>query len=197
MNLTPISHEDQLDQVLGRDQDLLLAFVVDRSQGSTAARQALESVLASHPDARIYAVDARSVRNAAARFHVTAVPTVVRVRDGKTLDRIVGPQPPATYAALLDPAPRVRSDSSRMASRQPSVKIYVTNSCPWCRRLEAYLDQRGVRYSKVNVDNDRAAAQTMVQKSGQMGVPQAEIGGQMVVGFDKVRIDRLLNLPRV
>lgn len=196
MSLRAISQEQDLEPLLDGQEELLLAFLIENNQGSTTARGSLEQALASNPQAKAYSIDARNVRNLAGRFQVTAVPTVLRVRGNETLDRLVGPQSPATYAALLQPKLRRQDQDPKAKPAQPSVKVYVTNSCPWCRRLESYLDQRGVRYTKVNVQNDPAAARAMVQKSGQQGVPQAEIGGTMVVGFDKARIDQLLRLPK-
>lgn len=194
MPLAPIRSEQELEPLLESNQDLLLAFLVDQNQGSAAARGALEQALASNPDAKAYSVDARAVRNVSGRFGVTAVPTVVRVRGRETLERLVGPQSPGTYAALMKPKSRSTNQNQSKPHAQTSVKLYVTNSCPWCRKLESYLDRRGVRYTKVNVSTDVAAAHAMVRKSGQRGVPQAEIDGTMVVGFDKARIDRLLGL---
>jgi glutaredoxin len=46
----------------------------------------------------------------------------------------------------------------------------------------------------VDVSQNREAALEMIQKSGQMGVPVIEIDGQIVVGFDKERIDELLKI---
>jgi len=46
----------------------------------------------------------------------------------------------------------------------------------------------------VDVSRDASAAREMVAKSGQMGVPQAWIDGQVVVGFDRARVDSLLHL---
>jgi len=37
-------------------------------------------------------------------------------------------------------------------------------------------------------------AQELVKKSGQQGVPQTEINGKIIVGFDKPKIDRMLGL---
>lgn len=194
MSLLSIHHEQELDQVLAQDNELLLAFLIDDSQASTTAREALEKALALRPEGHAYAVNARTVRNAASRFGVTAVPTVLRMRQGQTVDKLVGPQSQATYAALLAPSLSANNKPTEDATKRVPVKVYVTNTCPWCRRLESYLDQHQVRYTKVNVQNDPAAAHEMQRKSGQLGVPQADIGGQMVVGFDKARIDKLLNL---
>jgi glutaredoxin len=46
------------------------------------------------------------------------------------------------------------------------------------------------------VSRDPAAARDLVRRTGQMGVPVVEIGGKPVIGFDRVRIDRLLGLGR-
>jgi glutaredoxin len=46
----------------------------------------------------------------------------------------------------------------------------------------------------VDVAADPARAEEMVKKSGQQGVPQTDINGQVVVGFDKNRINQLLEI---
>jgi glutaredoxin 3 len=38
------------------------------------------------------------------------------------------------------------------------------------------------------------AARDMVRRSGQQGVPVIDIGGRIVVGFNRAEIDRLLDL---
>ena len=46
----------------------------------------------------------------------------------------------------------------------------------------------------MDVSKDQSAAERMVQKSGQQGVPQTEINGRMIVGFDKTKINQLLEI---
>jgi glutaredoxin-like YruB-family protein len=57
-----------------------------------------------------------------------------------------------------------------------------------------YLKEKNIEFEDVDVSQNREAALEMIQKSGQMGVPVIEIDGQIVVGFDKERIDQLLEL---
>src|SRR5918911_1163745 len=73
-----------------------------------------------------------------------------------------------------------------------SVTVYSTPTCPWCRRAEEFLSQRGVPYTKVDVSADPQAAQEMVRRSGQQGVPVIAVDDQIVVGFDRPRLERLL-----
>ncbi len=75
-----------------------------------------------------------------------------------------------------------------------NVKVFSTQSCPWCHRVKDYLSAKGVEFSDVDVSQDRAAATEMIQKSGQRGVPVVDIGGEIVVGFNQAEIDKLLNL---
>jgi glutaredoxin len=56
-----------------------------------------------------------------------------------------------------------------------------------------YFREKGIRFQDVDVSRDPAAARDMVRRSGQQGVPVIDIGGKIVVGFDRLKIDRYLN----
>lgn len=64
------------------------------------------------------------------------------------------------------------------------VKVYVTDTCPYCTMMTNYLEHNGIDYEAINVQKDPIAAQRLVEATGQMGVPQTEINGQWVLGFD-------------
>jgi glutaredoxin 3 len=70
------------------------------------------------------------------------------------------------------------------------VKVYSTPTCPWCHRVKEYLEVKGIKFKDIDVTKNQEAAQEMVKKSGQMGVPQIEINGKMIVGFDQEAIDK-------
>jgi glutaredoxin/uncharacterized protein (DUF302 family) len=77
------------------------------------------------------------------------------------------------------------------------VRLYATTSCPYCKMEASFLDQNKVDYDYVLVDLDRNAAQEMVQKTGQMGVPVTEIiydngDEEYIIGFDKSRLSQIL-----
>ncbi len=58
--------------------------------------------------------------------------------------------------------------------------------------MKEFLSQRGVTWAEKYVDEDRAAAIEMVRRSGQRGVPVTIIGDEVVVGFDRPRLERIL-----
>ena len=76
------------------------------------------------------------------------------------------------------------------------VTVYSTPTCPWCRRAEEFLSQRGVPFRKIDVSVDTQAANEMVLRSGQQGVPVITVGDEVVVGFDRPRLERLLEAAR-
>lgn len=136
----------------------------------------------------------------AARYHIQGIPTVGIFRDGKLINQMVGVRTgPAYRRALesaLEPAAATATSTSAVkgGATKHSVTVFSTPTCPWCARLKAYLQQNKIAFKDVDVSRDTAAAQEMVRRSGQMGVPQAWIDGQVVVGFDRKRVDTLLGL---
>jgi len=74
------------------------------------------------------------------------------------------------------------------------VRVYSTLACPYCITLKMFLKEHEIEFEDIDVSKDEKALKEMVEKSGQMGVPVVEIDGEIVVGFDKEKICRLLNI---
>ena len=73
-----------------------------------------------------------------------------------------------------------------------AVKMYSTQTCPYCQQARALLMQRGVaRIDEVRVDLEPAQRSTMMQITGRRTVPQIFIGDTHVGGCDDlVELDR-------
>lgn len=65
-----------------------------------------------------------------------------------------------------------------------NITVYTTTQCPFCHMLKGFLAQNNISFQEVNVERDPIAMQRVVNKTGQMGVPQTEINGKWVIGFD-------------
>ena len=81
-----------------------------------------------------------------------------------------------------------------MSDAKKKVIIYSTPSCPYCVLAKNYFKDNNIEYEEIDVSQDQKAAEAMIKKSGQMGVPQIEIDGEIIVGFDKEKIDKALNI---
>ena len=72
------------------------------------------------------------------------------------------------------------------------VTVYSTPTCGYCHQAKQFLSERGVNYTDIDVSRDREAAEQMVNLTGQMGVPVIVIDGEVIVGFNRPRIEQLI-----
>ena len=59
--------------------------------------------------------------------------------------------------------------------------------------VKEFLSQRGIGFEERDVSLDRNAAQELISKTGQMGVPVTIIGGQAIVGFDRAQLEQAIS----
>jgi glutaredoxin len=77
------------------------------------------------------------------------------------------------------------------------IVVYKTDWCGVCKQLLAYLDRKGVAYVAKDVEKDPKAAAELQAKAAKQGiragsVPMIDIGGELMVGFDRARLEQLL-----
>jgi len=73
-----------------------------------------------------------------------------------------------------------------------TVTVYSATWCAFCHAAKDYLDKLGVKYADRDVEADPAAGLEAVNKSQQRGIPVLDIGGDIIIGFDRARIDDAL-----
>lgn len=74
-----------------------------------------------------------------------------------------------------------------------NIKIYSTPSCPYCKLAKDFMTEKKIEFQEIDVSSDPSAANEMVKISGQMGVPVIDIGGQIIVGWNKDAIEESLS----
>lgn len=77
------------------------------------------------------------------------------------------------------------------------VTIYSTPTCPYCKMAKQFFKEHGVAYKEIDVSSDMKAAEEMIAKSGQMGVPVISItngGEKIIVGFNREAMKKALKL---
>jgi len=82
------------------------------------------------------------------------------------------------------------------SSSTGGVIMYSIDGCPFCSIAKRFFDENGVEYTVYEVDENLAAKQEMIEKSGQTGVPVIDIDGEVIVGFKEDEISGLLGIPR-
>lgn len=74
-----------------------------------------------------------------------------------------------------------------------NIKVYSTKTCPYCKLTKEFLDEKGIAFTDIDVAEDPAAANEMVKKSGQMGVPVIDIDGTIIVGWNKGALEEAMS----
>lgn len=77
------------------------------------------------------------------------------------------------------------------------VIIYSATWCAFCHAAKDYLDKKGVKYTDKDVEKEPAAGLEAVDKSGQRGIPVIDIAGEIILGFDRPKIDAALKAKQI
>ena len=70
----------------------------------------------------------------------------------------------------------------------PKIEIYTTATCPYCTRSKMLLQNKGVTWEEIRIDQDRARMREMLERSQRRAVPQIFIDGRHIGGFDDLTL---------
>ncbi|NPA67187.1 MAG: glutaredoxin family protein [Chlorobi bacterium] len=186
------SLKDFKEKTAGKENFWLLIYKKSSPQ-SDCAKKNIDEALQKDGKADVFTADVNEVRDIHPEYSVTSVPSLLKFEKSEFKGIFKGCSDVSFYESLF--AGNVYSaSSSKDSAAQKSVIVYSTPTCSWCNRLKSYLRENNIKFRDIDVSKDQKAAEDMVKRSGQQGVPQSIIGGQVIVGFDKAKIDKLLGL---
>lgn len=64
-----------------------------------------------------------------------------------------------------------------------TIRLFVKSGCPWCDEAMEWLDQRGIRYERLDVLRNAAARQEMLDLTGQTKAPSIDVDGHILADF--------------
>ncbi len=188
-----IKNESHLGRVQEKHKDfLMLLFYADFSSTAKRALTELKKFSKENKEIPVYLIDVEKVKGINKQFGVENVPTVAAVKKGKVSWRIEGVESAQLYTRILSETNALPSKGGKKEVSH-RVIVYSGSGCPACGAAKVYLRRRGVHFREIDISRDQHAAERLVQRSGQMAVPQIDIDGHLIVGFDQTRIDRLLS----
>ncbi len=195
MPVKTIHSFDELHGQLKEGEKSYLLLYKSGSEASECSYGNLQKAADKHSGIHIMAADVAQVRDIHEMYQITSVPSLL-VFDGKTFSNVVkGCNDPSFYNSLFDEAfHQAREKESGV--KQKRVVVYTTPSCSWCTTLKNYLKSHHIRYTEIDVSHNQQAAEEMVRRSGQQGVPQTDIEGEVIVGFDRLRINTILGIQQ-
>jgi glutaredoxin 3 len=75
----------------------------------------------------------------------------------------------------------------------PYITVYTSTLCPVCGMVKQYLDTFDVSYTEVNVDMNPLLLLKLIGKTRKLSVPQTEVNGKWVSGFDPEKLLKIIN----
>lgn len=187
------SHEAML-RILDEKKKNYILLYKKGSDTSDCSYKNIELAAAKVKSINIAAADVTTVRDIHPQYSVTSAPSLL-VFEGKRFTKIIkGCNAEVYYKGLFEESLYSATVADGEEKPQKRVTVYSTPSCSWCNTLKTHLKKNGIRFRDIDVSKDQKAAEAMVARSGQQGVPQTDINGEIIIGFDKNRINTLLGI---
>ena len=180
------SHKEMLHNLSVGTKNYVLLYKKG-SDSSQCSYEAIKQASVQNNKIKVLSADVSHIQ-----YDIKSVPALLVFEGDKFINNVKGCNDKGFYKSLFESA--LFSVKSSGEKKQKRVTVYSTPSCSWCTTLKKHLNRNGIQYREVDVSKDQKAAEAMVRKSGQQGVPQTDINGKMIVGFDKKKINALLEI---
>ncbi len=185
------SHAEMLASITTSKRSYVLLYKKG-SDASDCSYKMIAQAIDEIQDIIVLAADVAQVRDIHGVYKVESAPSLLVFEGAKYIKTIKGCNDEGFYKSLFESALfKAKSTDSKSQKR---VTVYSTPSCSWCTTLKTHLKKHGITFTEIDVSKDEKAAEAMVRRSGQQGVPQTDIDGKFIVGFDKTRINSLLGI---
>jgi len=76
--------------------------------------------------------------------------------------------------------------------RSKKVEIFITDWCPYCRKLEKFLRPNKIKYKRYDIEKN-SKGRKKYDRLGKGGVPIIKIGDQVIRGYDPEAILRAIH----
>ncbi|MEN8120098.1 MAG: glutaredoxin domain-containing protein [Bacteroidota bacterium] len=186
------SHSELIAKIENLENSYLLLYK-SGTENSECAYKNLTKAAEKIEETNVFLADVTKVRDIHTVYNISSAPSLLEFNKASYMNVIKGCQDDKYYSALFENAIYI-AQAKKEGKKLKSVTVYSTPTCSWCTTIKQYLKKNNIRFRDVDVSKDQKAAEAMVKKSGQQGVPQTEIDGQIIVGFDKAKINRLLEI---
>jgi len=185
------SYEELKSSISGNKKVYILLYK-NGSAISDCALKNIEKASAKTSGELFLRSDVSNVKDIHGKFNINSVPSLLLFENGIMTNVIKGCNDESFYDYYFNNHAQPSAGTEK--NKQKRVTVYSTPSCSWCTKLKNYFREKNITFRDVDVSKDQRKMDELVRKSGQTGVPQTEIGSEIIVGFDKARINKLLNL---
>lgn len=192
MNIIQINSNSEFQDFIKKENKLYLLVFKSDSEQSECAFENL-SKLDDIETLKVFSVDVNQVKDVHKQYNITSAPTLLEFENQKLTKVFKGCHEPNFFKSVFENLVN-KYDINDSEKKLKRVTVYSTPSCVWCNRLKDYLRKYNYPFTDVDVSKNQQIAEELVRKTGQQGVPQIDIEGNYIVGFDKLKINKLLNI---
>ena len=192
--LKAIRSQPELEAELKNSDTVYLLLYKTGNDASDCAYANVKQAAEKAETITLLCADVSEVRDIHANYGITSVPNLLIFEKGSLKNIVKGCNENGHYSKLFENVKIPKRSSGESDKPAKRVTVYSTPSCPWCTTLKNYLKEKNIPFRDVDVSRDMTAAEDLVKRSGQRGVPQTDINGQIIVGFDKPRLNQLLEI---
>ena len=192
--LKAIRNRAELEAELKTAETVYLLLYKKGNEASDCAYGNVKAAAEKAETITLLCADVNEVKDIHGHYGINTVPNLLIFEKGKLNNIVKGCNKNGQYRHLFENINIYKESSGGDEKPKKRVTVYSTPSCPWCTTLKNYLKENNVPFRDVDVSRDMKAAEELVKRSGQRGVPQTDINGQIIVGFDKPRLKQLLEI---
>jgi glutaredoxin-like YruB-family protein len=186
------SYSNFIEKSKNKEKSFLLLFKSGNEQ-STCALENFTEAFKEESLVSIFIADVSIVRDIHIKYDIKTVPSLLIFEKQELISVVKGCQEANYYKAIATNA-IFQAKAKAEGKEMKRVTVYSTPTCSWCNTLKAWLRKNNIPFSDVDVSRDEKASEELVRRTGQTGVPQTDINGQIVVGFDQKKLKELLEI---
>lgn len=192
--LKAIHSYEELKKEIKSDGTTYLLLYKKGTEASDCAYENISSAALKARDITLLCADVNEIRDIHEHYEINSVPNLLIFDKGELKNVVKGCNENGLYSSIFEEMPLSRPNITSREKVAKRVTVYSTITCSWCNTLKNYLKEKKIVYKDVDISRDMKAAEDLVRRSGQRGVPQTDINGRIVVGFDKVKLNKLLGI---
>lgn len=183
----------ELSQIIEKQEKAFLLLYNSNSEQGKCAFQSINKAIDHESMSNVFVADLNEVRDIHTTYNIKSAPSLLYFEKGVFSNIFKGCHQSSYYKSLFNNAVyTVKNNQSGVKSKR--VTVYSTPTCSWCNTLKTWLRKQGIAFIDIDISKNEQLAEELVRKSGQQGVPQTEINGEMVVGFNQNRLKELLEI---
>ncbi len=187
-----LSYSKLKSSIANKEKTYLLIYKKG-SEKSDCAFENISIAAKNEKSINIFFVDVNITRDIHTQFNISTAPVLLKFENGIFKNLIKGCNNANYYKTVFN-GTVFPTNGNSTSTPQKRVTVYSTPTCSWCTTLKNYLKDHKINFNDIDISANQKAADELVKRSGQTGVPQTDINGEIIVGFNQKRINELLNI---